>query len=263
MMNMSENKKVFADNLKWYMYINGKDRNDIAQDLGFSYYTVTTWVNGTKYPRIDKIERLAEYFNISKSQLIEGKELAAVDERDVLCKAVNMLVDCFEHGGKLLVCGNGGSSADSAHIVGELVKGFCKKRPLPKALCEKIGTDKLQMGLPAIDLTAQSAVLSAVANDLGGELCYAQQVMAYGRPGDVFIGISTSGNAQNVALAMKTAAALGMKTMAMTGEGGGMIAKTCDLWIFVPEKETYRVQEEHIRFYHQLCLAVENHFFAE
>ena len=182
---------------------------------------------------------------------------------EMLKKAVDMLVECFETGRKLLVCGNGGSSADSAHIVGELVKGFCKKRPLPKTLCEKIGTDKLQMGLPAIDLTSQSAVLSAVANDLGGELCYAQQVMAYGRPGDVFIGISTSGNAQNVALAMKTAAALGMKTMAMTGEGGGMIAKTCDLWISVPEKETYRVQEEHIRFYHQLCLAVENHFFAE
>ena len=176
-----------------------------------------------------------------------------------LKKAVDMLVDCFTSGGKLLVCGNGGSSADSAHIVGELVKGFCKKRPLPVELQEKIGTDRLQMGLPAIDLTAQSAV----ANDLGGELCYAQQVMAYGHPGDVFIGISTSGNAKNVAVAMKTAAALGVKTIAMTGEGGGEIGKICDLLVDVPQKETYKVQEEHIVFYHQLCLGVENHFFAE
>lgn len=180
-----------------------------------------------------------------------------------LKKAVDMLVDCFENGGKLLVCGNGGSSADSAHIVGELVKGFCKKRPLPQELQQKIGTDRLQMGLPAIDLTAQSAVLSAVANDLGGEFCYAQQVMAYGRPGDIFIGISTSGNAENVALAMKTARALGMKTIAMTGESGGRIGQMCDLLVNAPEKETYRVQEEHIKFYHRLCLGVENYFFAE
>lgn len=180
-----------------------------------------------------------------------------------LKKAVDMLVDCFANGGKLLVCGNGGSSADSAHIVGELVKGFCKKRPLPVGLQEKIGTDRLQMGLPAIDLTAQSAVLSAVANDLGAEFCYAQQVMAYGRPGDVFIGISTSGNAKNVAAAMKTAAALGMKTIALTGEGGGEIGKICDLLVDVPQKETYKVQEEHISFYHRLCLDVENHFFSE
>ena len=180
-----------------------------------------------------------------------------------IAKATAMLVECFENGGKVLVCGHGGSSADSAHIVGELVKGFCKKRPLPAELAQKIGTDKLQMGLPAIDLTAQSAIISAVANDLGGELCYAQQVMAYARPGDVFIGISTSGNAKNVAIAMKTAAVLGAKTIAMTGAGGGEIAKMCDLWVNVAESETYRVQEEHIRFYHQLCLAVENHFFAE
>lgn len=182
---------------------------------------------------------------------------------ETLKKAVDMLVDCFAAGGKLLVCGNGGSSADSAHIVGELVKGFCKKRPLPEEMQREIGTDRLQMGLPAIDLTAHSALISAVANDLGADLCYAQQVMAYARPGDVLIGISTSGNAQNVAMAMKTARALGMKTIALTGKGGGAISKLCDLWVGVDQSETYRVQEEHIRFYHQLCLGVEEHFFAE
>lgn len=180
-----------------------------------------------------------------------------------LKQAVDMLVESFANGGKLLVCGNGGSSADSAHIVGELVKGFCKKRPLSAELQAQIGTDRLQMGLPAIDLTAQSALLSAVANDLGGEYCYAQQVMAYARPGDVLIGISTSGNTKNVALAMRAARALGARTIAMTGESGGEIATLCDLWVGVDERETYRVQEEHIRFYHQLCLGVENHFFAE
>lgn len=175
----------------------------------------------------------------------------------------DLLEACFASGGKLLVCGNGGSSADSAHIVGELVKGFCKKRPLPEQLREAIGCDRLQMGLPAIDLTAQSAVLSAIANDLGAELCYAQQVLAYGRPGDVLLGISTSGNAKNVAMAMKTARALGMKTVALTGLGGGEIAKECDLWVFSQEKETFRVQEEHLFFYHRLCIELENRFFSE
>ena len=102
-------------------------------------------------------------------------------------QVAGLLINCFKAGGKLLLCGNGGSSADCAHITGELVKGFCKKRPLPESLQKAIGTDKLQMGLPAIDLTANCALISAVNNDLGGELVYAQQVMAYGRPGDVLI----------------------------------------------------------------------------
>lgn len=182
---------------------------------------------------------------------------------NILQKAAQMLIGCYESGGKILVCGNGGSSADSGHIVGELVKGFCKKRPLSADLQQEIGTDKLQMGLAAIDLTAQSAIISAVSNDLGGELVYAQQVMAYAREGDVLIGISTSGNAQNVLFAMKAAKALGMRTIAMTGKGGGEIAKIADIWAPADETETYRVQEEHIKFYHQLCLMVENHFFEE
>lgn len=178
-------------------------------------------------------------------------------------QVAGLLIDCFKAGGKLLLCGNGGSSADCAHITGELVKGFCKKRPLPEALQKSIGTDKLQMGLPAIDLTANCALISAVNNDLGGELVYAQQVMAYGRPGDVLIGLSTSGNAKNVAMAVKAARALGLTTIGMTGCGGGALEGLCDVTLKSREKETYLVQEDHLMFYHRLCLRVEDALFAE
>ena len=143
------------------------------------------------------------------------------------------------------------------------MKGFCNKRPLPEALQETIGTDRLQMGLPAIDLTANCALISAVNNDLGGELVYAQQVMAYGRPGDVLIGISTSGNAKNVAMAVKAARALGLTTVGMTGCGGGALESLCDVTLKSREKETYLVQEDHLMFYHRLCLHVEDALFTE
>ena len=183
--------------------------------------------------------------------------------RNTLDEAVGLLIACFEKGGKLLVCGNGGSAADSAHIVGELVKGFMKKRPVDADVSRAAEGAPLQMGLPAIDLTAQGAVISAILNDQGGECVYAQQVMAYGRTGDVLIGISTSGNAQNVLLAMKVARHRGLSTVALTGEGGGALSEVCDLLLNVPQQETYRVQEEHIRLYHRLCARVEAHFFEE
>ena len=181
-------------------------------------------------------------------------------EFEKVCEAV---IDCYKNGGKLLICGNGGASSDSAHIVGELVKGFCKKRPLPEELQKAIGTDRLQMGLPAIDLTANCALISAVNNDLGGEYVYAQQVMAYGKKGDVLIGISTSGNSKNVSWAVKTAKALGLTTVGMTGCGGGKLKELCDMMLMSEEKETYLVQEDHLMFYHRLCLRVEEAFFAE
>ncbi len=175
--------------------------------------------------------------------------------------AIERLIECYKGGGKLLVCGNGGSAADSAHIVGELVKGFMKKRPLPNAWREALGNAPLQMGLPAIDLTAQGAVISAIVNDLGGESMYAQQVLAYASPGDVLIGISTSGNAQNVELAMRAAKLKGATTIGMTGRGGGKLRAVSDILIEAPESETYRVQEVQIRLYHELCARVEAAFF--
>lgn len=182
-----------------------------------------------------------------------------------LDRAVDMIVECFTNGGKLLICGNGGSGADSAHILGELVKGFMSKRPLKPELIEKIGqpwAEKLQMGLPAIDLTANNALIGAVANDQDGLLPYAQQVMAYARPGDVLLGISTSGNAENVLRAMMTAHALGARCIAMTGRGGGKMRALADILLNVDETETYRVQEKHLPLYHQLCMRVEARIFG-
>lgn len=180
-----------------------------------------------------------------------------------LDKAIEMIIESYRNGGKLMVCGNGGSAADSAHIVGELVKGFLKKRPLPADWSAALDGANLQLGLPAIDLTAQGAVIAAVVNDLGGEYMYAQQVMAYAAYGDILIGISTSGNAKNVELAMKTASLKGAKTVALTGRGGGRLGKICDVLVESSETETYKVQEEHIRLYHELCARVEAAFFPE
>lgn len=177
-------------------------------------------------------------------------------------RAIEAMIASYKKGGKLLVCGNGGSAADSAHIVGELVKGFLKKRPLPAEWDAAMDHLPLQMGLPAIDLTAQSAVIMAVNNDLGGDLVFAQQVMAYANPGDVIIGLSTSGNAENVILAMRAARLKGAICIGMTGKGGGRMKDYCDILIEGTETETYRVQEEHIRLYHEFCARVEAAFFG-
>lgn len=180
-----------------------------------------------------------------------------------LDRAIEIMIDSYKKGGKLLVCGNGGSASDSAHIVGELVKGFLKKRPLPADWDAAMDHLPLQMGLPAIDLTAQGAVIAAVVNDLGGELMYAQQVMAYANPGDVILGITTSGNAQNVILALRAAKLKGATCVGLTGKGGGKLKQHCDVLIESSETETYRVQEEHIRLYHEFCARVEAALFAE
>lgn len=185
------------------------------------------------------------------------------NNQSALDRAVELAISSFRAGGKLLTCGNGGSAADSAHIVGELVKGFLKKRPLPRAWSEQLDGLPLQMGLPAMDLTAQSAVISAVANDLGGELIYAQQVLAYAQPGDVLIGISTSGNAENVILALRAAKLKGARCIGMTGRGGGRMRPYCDVLLAADESETYRVQEAHIRLYHEFCARIEAAFFEE
>lgn len=179
-------------------------------------------------------------------------------------KAAEALIACFRAGNQLLLCGNGGSAADCAHILGELVKGFCKKRPLDPELMRKMGEDwaaGLQRGLPAIDLTANSALISAVVNDIDGASAYAQQVVAYAKPGDVLIAISTSGNAENVRRAAVAARAMGAVVIGMTGESGGRLAPLCDILLNVPETETFRVQERHLPLYHALCLRVEDAFF--
>lgn len=182
------------------------------------------------------------------------------------------LINCYEKGGKVLICGNGGSCSDSDHIVGELMKGFEHKRPVSKELKEQlheIGGERgkylaemLQHGLPAISLTAHNALITAVANDTDGNLIFAQQVVGYGNVGDVLIAISSSGNSQNILDAILTAKAKGLKVIGLTGESGGMMKKMCDILVNVPGKRTATVQEFHLPVYHVLCVMVENHFFG-
>ena len=178
--------------------------------------------------------------------------------KDQIEEAYKILETCYENGGKLLIAGNGGSAADSDHIVGELMKGFVKRRPVSAELAKK-----LQGGLPAIALTNHAALSSAFANDVDGMLSYAQQVNGYGKAGDVFLGISTSGNAENVMYAAVTAKAKGMKVIGLTGKTGGKLAKIADVAIIVPEQETYKIQELHLPIYHALCLMLEDRFYAE
>lgn len=187
-------------------------------------------------------------------------------------RAAETLVKCYEHGKKVLVCGNGGSCSDSDHIVGELMKGFENLRPvsdlMKSDLTEIAGergaylAGKLQQALPAISLTAHSALITAVANDTDASLIFAQQVMGYGNEGDVIIGISSSGNSQNVIDALITAKAKGMTVIGLTGETGGMMKEFCDILINVPGRRTAFVQELHLPVYHTLCMMVENHFFG-
>lgn len=186
-------------------------------------------------------------------------------------QAYEILRDCYRGGGKLLAAGNGGSCADSEHIVGELMKGFVKTRPVPQELEEKLRqtdpvrgarlAEGLQGALPAIALTGHSALSTAFLNDVDGQLGFAQQTLGYGRPGDVFLGISTSGNSENVMLAAVTARALGMKVIALTGRDGGQLKELADVSVVVPVRETYQIQELHLPIYHALCLMLEQDFF--
>lgn len=188
-------------------------------------------------------------------------------------KAVECLVACYEHGNKVLVCGNGGSCSDSDHIVGELMKGFENMRPVGEKLkidlAEIAGergvylAGKLQQALPAISLTAHSSLITAVANDTDASLIFAQQVMGYGQEGDVIIGISSSGNSQNVIDALITAKAKKMTVIGLTGETGGKMKAFCDILINVTARRTAFVQELHLPVYHTLCMMVENHFFGK
>ena len=186
-------------------------------------------------------------------------------------KLAEALILCYKNGGKLLICGNGGSAADAQHIVGELMKGFCKKRPLDakeKSELEKLGEDgavlaeKLQSPLPAISLYNETALITAYSNDADPSLIYAQQVYALGRPGDLLLCISTSGSSENVCFAVPAAKARGMTTAALTGKAGGKLKNICDICVTVPEAETYKVQELHLPVYHAVCLCLEEEFFG-
>lgn len=176
--------------------------------------------------------------------------------------ALELMIDTYKNGGKILVCGNGGSASDSEHIVGELMKGFISKRPVNDERIPDEIAKNLQGSLPAISLPSQCAILSAYINDVDPEMMFAQLVYGYAKPEDLVIGLSTSGNSKNVVNAIEVAKCLGAKTFSMTGMGGGKLNEISDVTIKVPETETYKIQEYHLPVYHYLCAAVEKYFFG-
>jgi D-sedoheptulose 7-phosphate isomerase len=192
--------------------------------------------------------------------------------RDSLLAAVNVICACYRAGGKVLLCGNGGSASDADHIVGELMKGFQLSREIPSTdatrlaeACGEIGIDlarRLQRGVAALSLGGQSALLTAVANDTDPTLIYAQQIYVLGRPGDVFVGISTSGASRNVVAAARVARAFGLRVIALTGERGAPLDLLADVLIKAPASETYLIQELHLPLYHAICRAVEQELFG-
>ena len=192
--------------------------------------------------------------------------------KNSIYEAAEMIIICFSSGGKLLVCGNGGSCSDSEHLVGELMKSFELKRPIKKDIAEKLVevsgergiylAQKLESALPAISLTSQASLTTSICNDIDSNLVFAQQVIGYGRDRDVLIGISTSGNSQNVVDACITARAMNLKVIGLTGITGGNMKQFCDIIINVPEKRTAYIQELHLPVIHALCYLIENHFFT-
>ena len=194
-----------------------------------------------------------------------------IEQRESIIGVYNVLEESYANGGKLLVAGNGGSAADSEHIVGELMKAFIKPRKLDESLQNKLKSiddklgqvlaDNLQGALPAIAVTGHVGLSTAYLNDCNSLLSFAQQVNGFGNEGDVFLGISTSGNSENILYALVTAKAKGMKTVGLSGRDGGKMRELCDAIIIAPETETFKIQELHLPIYHALCLMLEARFF--
>jgi D-sedoheptulose 7-phosphate isomerase len=193
--------------------------------------------------------------------------------QEALFDAFSALRECYTAGGKVLVCGNGGSAADAEHIVGELMKGFQLRRKIKREDREKLKLSapgsfeylagNLQGALPAFSLVSQTALLSAFGNDIAPDMVYAQQVYGYARKGDILIAISTSGNSPNVIHAVMVAKAFEAGTIGLTGEEGGRLKEFCNILIKAPARETYKIQEYHLPIYHTLCAMLEVEFFGE
>ena len=192
-------------------------------------------------------------------------------QKENILKAYSILEETFNNGGSLFVCGNGGSSADSEHIVGELLKSFKIYRPINKDITENLKqfgedgvylSEKLEGALPAYSLNSQTAILTAFANDKSWDTSYAQQLYGLAKKGDCLIALSTSGNSKNCLYSIYLSKAKGIKSISFTGDGGGNMGKYSDCNIAVPEIETYKVQELHLPVYHCLCAMLENEFFG-
>lgn len=217
-------------------------------------------------------KKLDEKISVHLELLVERYPVLQSCKQDIL-NAYGVLENAYIQGNKLLVAGNGGSAADSDHIVGELMKRFkLSRKPddsFRKALIKEdkeLGTilaDNLQGALPAIALDGHPALATAYMNDCEPLLCFAQQVNGYGKSGDVFLGISTSGNSQNILYAVATAHAKGLKVIGLTGKKDSKLSERADICIQVPQIETYMIQELHLPVYHCLCLMLEERFFGE
>ena len=185
--------------------------------------------------------------------------------------AYDLLHACYQSGGQVLICGNGGSASDSEHVVGELMKGYLAARPvkaeLRRALVEAFPdtgaylANHLQGALPTISLVSHTSLITAVANDIAGDMIFAQQVYGYGRPGDVLLAISTSGRSRNVVLAAQVARVRGLHTIGMTGGTGGDLKSTCTVSVCVPQSRTADIQERHLAIYHAVCAMLEEALF--
>ncbi len=189
-----------------------------------------------------------------------------------IAESAELLIETAEGMGKILICGNGGSSADADHIVGELMKGFLKKRPLSetqKSALAAAGGERgidmgnlLQQGIAAVSLSSPNALNTAFMNDVDPSLIFAQQVMALGRQNDLLWGISTSGNSKNITAAVIAAKSMGLRTISMTGKKESTLSELSDVCIRVEENETYKVQELHLPVYHTLCMVLESYLFT-
>jgi len=193
--------------------------------------------------------------------------------KHTIIDAYLVMEECYKHDRKLLIAGNGGSAADSEHIAGELMKRFKTQRPVSTQFAEKLKSidpvrgenlaKNLERGLMAIPLVAHEALSTAYINDVDGLGVFAQQLFGFGRPGDVFLGISTSGNSENVLSATVVARAIGIKVIGLTGADGGELAKVADVCVSAPSEETYMIQELHLPIYHCWCLMLEDKFFGK
>ena len=184
--------------------------------------------------------------------------------RAQVAAAFDVMSMAFRAGGKVLVCGNGGSASDAEHICGELLKSFRKRRALPQDVASRLRpklASRLEGSLPAVSLVSMSGTLTAFANDVAWETAFAQQVLGLGRPCDVLVALSTSGNSANCVAAAEVMKAIGGTAVAFTGAKESRLSEVCDVAIRVPETETYKVQELHLPVYHALCAAIEEELF--
>ncbi len=243
-------------------------KSELSESIG-DYAAVMVAIYGLKIDDNNDEEADLRALKILDSMVKKHNELSNL--KDDILKSYEQIKSTYKNGGKLLICGNGGSSSDADHIVGELMKGFYKKRPLKKELRDKLNelfgkegefiSNNLQSPLCAISFSEQSALTTAFLNDVNADTIYAQKLLGYGKKEDTLLGISTSGNSKNVLYAAKLAKALGIATISLTGEKGGELSKICDVNLKAPQNSTPDIQECHLIIYHALCAMVEEYFF--